>query len=204
MGGMTIMALADQYPGLFGTKVVGAVLISTAARGLESGSPWMPAPIRPALTRALPVVLNGAARGRRAILVERGRRVSADLAFLATRLIGFGDDDVSPDTVAFLEQMIRETPIEVVARFGQALLACDMRDSLPALGTVPVTVVVGEKDRLIAPRLGIELAAEIPGAQLVWVPRAGHALILERPDVVNRAITELLARAAGGGLPQSA
>ena len=52
MGGMTIMALADQYPGLFGTKVVGAVLISTAARGLDSGSPWMPAPLRPALTRA--------------------------------------------------------------------------------------------------------------------------------------------------------
>src|SRR6266581_3338317 len=56
MGGMTIMALADQYPGLFGTKVVGAVLVSTAARGLEGGSPWMPAPIRPALTRALPTV----------------------------------------------------------------------------------------------------------------------------------------------------
>jgi len=204
MGGMTIMALADQYPGLFGTKVAGAVLISTAARGLEGGSPWMPAPIRPALTRALPVVLNGAAKGKRAILVERGRRVSGDLAFLTTRLIGFGGDDVSPDTVAFLEQMIRDTPIEVVARFCQALLACDMRDALPVLGTVPVTVVVGEKDRLIAARLGIELAAEIPGAQLVWVPGAGHALVLERPDMVNRAITELLARVAGGGLPQSA
>jgi pimeloyl-ACP methyl ester carboxylesterase len=203
MGGMTIMALADQYPGLFGTKVAGAVLISTAARGLDSGSPWMPAPIRPALTRALPTVLNGAAKGTPAILVERGRRVS-DLAFLTTRLIGFGDDDVSPDTVAFLERMIRDTPIEVVARFCQALLACDMRVSLPTLGTVPVTVVVPEKDRLIAARLGIELAADIPGAQLVWVPRAGHALVLERPDVVNRAITELLARASGGGLPQSA
>jgi pimeloyl-ACP methyl ester carboxylesterase len=67
-----------------------------------------------------------------------------------------------------------------------------------------VTVVVGEKDRLIAARLGIELAAEIPGAQLVWVPGAGHAVILERPDEVDRAITELLARVAGGGLPQSA
>src|SRR5262245_35201739 len=88
MGGMTIMALADQYPGLFGTKVAGAVLISTAARGLEAGSPWMPAPIRPALTRALPIVLNGAAKGRRAILVERGRGVQADLAFLPPRLGG--------------------------------------------------------------------------------------------------------------------
>ena len=205
MGGMTIMALAGQYPGLFGTKVAGAVLISTAARGLDSGSPWMPAPIRPALARALPAVLSGAAKGKRAILVERGRRASTDLAFLTTRLIGFGDGDVSPDTVAFLEQMIRDTPIEVVARFGQALLACDMRDSLPVLGTVPATVVVGEKDRLIAARLGIELAAEIPGAQLVWVPGAGHALILERPGLVNDAITGMLAQVgAGGNLPRSA
>ena len=44
MGGMTIMALADQYPDLFGTKVVGSVLIATTARGLEGGSPWMPSP----------------------------------------------------------------------------------------------------------------------------------------------------------------
>jgi pimeloyl-ACP methyl ester carboxylesterase len=204
MGGMTIMALADQHPDLFGTKVAGAVLISTAARGLEGGSPWMPAPLRPALARALPAVLNGAAKGKRAILVERGRRVSADLAFLTTRLIGFGDGDVSPATVAFLEQMIRATPIEVVARFGQALLGCDMRGSLATLGRIPVTVIVGEKDRLIAARLGLELAAQIPGAQLVWVPGAGHALILEQPERVNRAIIDLLARVAGGDLPQSA
>jgi pimeloyl-ACP methyl ester carboxylesterase len=204
MGGMTIMALADQHPGLFGTKVAGAVLISTAARGLEGGSPWMPAPIRPALTRALPAVLNGAARGRRAILVERGRRVSADLGFLTTRLIGFGDGDVSPATVAFLDQMVSATPIEVVARFCQALLSCDMRGSLAALGRVPVTVIVGEKDRLIAARHGIELATQIPGAQLVWAPGAGHALILEQPELVNRAIRGLLARVAAGGLPRSA
>jgi len=204
MGGMTIMALADQHPGLFGTKVAGAVLISTAARGLEDGSPWMPAPIRPALTRALPAVLNGAAKGRRAILVERGRRVSADLAFLTTRLIGFGDGDVSPATVAFLDQMVSATPIEVVARFCQALLSCDMRGCLATLGRVPVTVIVGEKDRLIAARHGIELATQIPGAQLVWAPGAGHALILEQPELVNRAIRSLPARVAAAGLPRSA
>jgi pimeloyl-ACP methyl ester carboxylesterase len=204
MGGMTIMALAGQHPEMFGTKVAGAVLIATAARGLDRGSPWMPAPIRPALTRALPVVLNGAARGKRAILVERGRRVSSDLAFLTTRLIGFGDGDVSQATVAFLEQMIRATPIEVVARFCQALLNCDMRESLATLGRIPVSVVVGEKDRLIAARLGIELATQIPGAELVWVPGAGHVLVLEHPELVTRAITSLLARVAAGGLPQSA
>ena len=97
MGGMTIMALAQQHPELFGTKVAGAVLISTAARGLDGGSPWMPGPIRPLLSRALPGVLSGAAKGRRALLVERGRRVT-DLTFLSTRLLGFGDDARAADT----------------------------------------------------------------------------------------------------------
>jgi pimeloyl-ACP methyl ester carboxylesterase len=205
MGGMTIMALAEQHPELFGTQVAGVVLIATAARGLEAGSPWMPGPIRPVLSKALPGVLNGAAKGKRALLVERGRQVSADLAFLSTRLVGFGDGDVSPSAVSFLEKMVRGTPIEVVARFCQALMLCDKRSSLATLGRVPVTVVVGEKDRLIAPRLGIELATDIPGAQLVWAPGGGHAIILERPELVNDAITSLLRRVADGGdLPRSA
>jgi pimeloyl-ACP methyl ester carboxylesterase len=207
MGGMTIMALAEQHPDMFGTKVAGAVLISTAARGLEDGSPWMPAPVRPALSRVLPGVLSGAAKGRRALLVERGRRLT-DLTFLSTRVLGFGDGEVSPAVVSFLAQMISSTPIEVVARFGQALLLCDLRDSLATLGRVPVTVLVGEKDRLIAPRLGIELAMDIPGSRLIWVPGGGHALILERPEVVNEAIISMLAQAGtqhpGGDLSRSA
>jgi pimeloyl-ACP methyl ester carboxylesterase len=211
MGGMTIMALADQQPHLFGTKVAGAVLVSTCARGLDAGSPWMPGLIRPVLSRALPGVLEGAAKGRRAILVERGRKATVDIGFLGARWIGFGDGEVSPAAVAFLEQMIRGTPIEVVSRFCQALMLCDMSGSLAALGRVPVTVMVGEKDRLIAPHLGIELAAEIPGSHLVWVPGGGHVLILEHPGLVNEAIAEMARQvspgrtsATRGDLPQSA
>lgn len=203
MGGMTVMALAGQHPELFGTTVAGAVLISTAARGLNAGSPWMPGPVRPVLAAALPGVLNGAAKGRRALLVDRGRAVSGDLSFLGVRLIGFGDGPVSPAAVGFLEEMIRQTPTDVVARFCQALMLCDKRDSLAALGRVPVTVVVGDADRLISPHLGIELAGDIPGAHLVRVPGAGHAVILERPDIVNEAITGLLRRLGDDGLPRA-
>lgn len=205
MGGMTIMALAEQHPALFGTKVAGVVLVSTAAHGIAASSPWMPAPIRPLLARTLPGILNGVAKGQRAVLVESGRRVSADLALLVTRRIGFGDGDVSPEAVAFLDKMISATPIEVVARYCQALLTCDRRGSLDTLGHVPVVVITGEKDHLVAPSLGIELADQIPGAQLIWVPGAGHTLILERPDLLTDAITAMLARLdAGGGLPCSA
>jgi pimeloyl-ACP methyl ester carboxylesterase len=72
------------------------------------------------------------------------------------------------------------------------------------LGRVPVSVLVGDKDRLIPPKLGLELATRIPGSQLVWVPGAGHALILERPGVVNEAISAVVdrtGRTAGGDLP---
>ena len=198
MGGMTIMALAGQHPGLFGTKVTGVALISTAASGLSAGSPWMPGPVRPVLTRALPVVLRGAATGYRAMLVERSRRVAGDLSFLSTRFIGFGDPQVHPAVVDFLEQMIRSTPIEVVAAFGEALYAVDMRGNLPILGQVPVITLTGGRDRLISPALGLELAEAIPSAELVWVPGAGHALILEAPEVVNEAITGLIARVYAG------
>lgn len=153
---------------------------------------------RPVLRRALPVVLRGAATGYRAVLVEQGRRVASDVSFLSTRFIGFGNPRVNPATVDFLEQMIRETPIEVIAAFSQALYACDLRGTLATLGAVPVLVLAGEKDRLISPSLGVELAAQIPGAELVLVPGAGHALILEDPTVVNEAITRLIARAEDG------
>jgi pimeloyl-ACP methyl ester carboxylesterase len=204
MGGMTIMALAQQHPELFGDKVAGVVLISTAARGLNGGSPWMPGPLRPVLTKALPGVLNSAAKGKRALLVDRGRAVSGDLAFLGTRWMGFGDGEASPSAVAFLEKMIRGTPIDVVARFCQALMLCDKRDSLATLGRVPVTVIMGDKDRLIAPNLGLELAMDIPGSHLVWVPGGGHALILERPALVNEEIAAVARRVDDGGLPRSA
>jgi pimeloyl-ACP methyl ester carboxylesterase len=157
------------------------------------------------LSKALPGVLSGAAKGRRALLVERGRAVTGDLGLLATWLIGFGDAaGVSPGTLHFLGKMIQGTHIEVVARFCQALMLCDKRDSLATLGNVPVTVLVGEKDRLVAPRLGLELAMDIPGAELVWVPGGGHVLILERPGLVNDAIRAMIRRAGAGGLPRSA
>jgi pimeloyl-ACP methyl ester carboxylesterase len=199
MGGMTIMALAHQHPELFGPKVTGVVLISTAADDVDP-TIWLPAPLRPVARQAGPPVLRGVSTGRRAALTERVRHAGSDLAFLGTRYVAFGDPAVSPSVVEFLERMIRATPVEVVAAFYFALLRHDERAALGVLGRVPVTVVTGERDRLIPPGRDEELAAEIPGAELVQVPGAGHAVILERPGLVNQAITELIARSAAGAV----
>jgi len=201
MGGMTIMALAAQQPELFGTTVVGVMLISTAAAKLDPGA-YLPAPLRPAARLLTPPVLRGSASGRRAELVERVRSGAADLSFLSTRLVAFGDIDVSPTAVDFLDRIIRATPIEVVAGFFPALRDHDKRSALPVLGQVPTIVLSGAEDRLIPARLAEDLAAGIPGATLIIVPGAGHAIILERPDVVTEEISDLAAIALNRAKPR--
>jgi pimeloyl-ACP methyl ester carboxylesterase len=193
MGGMTIMALARLHPELFGTKVIGAVLISTAASHLDPIA-WVPLPLRPIVRLAAPPLLRGASNPGSAALVERGRQAAGDLAFLGTRHFAFGDTAVSPSVVEFLERIIRATPVRVVSDFFVALADHDERAALDALGRVPVTVVTGERDRVVPPDQSDDLAAEIRGSELVRVPEAGHAILLERPEAVNDAITGLLAR----------
>jgi pimeloyl-ACP methyl ester carboxylesterase len=193
MGGMTTMALAREHPELFGTKVIGVVLISTMAGGVDP-TIWIPVVLRPIARQAAPPVLRGVSRGPAASLVERGRQAGGDLAFLGTRYVAFGDPSVSPAVVDFLERIIRATRVGVVAAFYLALLRHDERAALGTLGKVPVTVIAGESDRLVPLARSRELAEQIPGAELVGVPGAGHAVILERPEVVNRAISDLVAR----------
>jgi len=189
MGGMTIMALADQRPELFGTKVAGVVLISTASHGVDAAN-LVPPAMRMATRYATPALLRGAAGA--AAVTERIRAAGGDLAFLTTRFVGFGTANASPATVDFIERVIRNTPIGVIADFYIALLEHDKRAALTTLGRVPVIVISGDDDRLIPAARAVALAASIPGARLVRVPCAGHAVILERPEVVTREIADLV------------
>lgn len=194
MGGMTVMALADQHPELFGSKVVGAVLISSAASTVDPVT-WLPAPLRPAVRMAMPSMMTGASKGRMAELVELGRQSASDIAFLSTRRIGFGDPRVSPTVVDFLERIIRATPIDVVADFYVALVGHEKRHALKVLGTIPVLVITGDRDRLVDPSLSEEIAASIRDAELMKIAGAGHVVILERPEEVNKAIAGLVTKA---------
>jgi pimeloyl-ACP methyl ester carboxylesterase len=194
MGGMTVMALADQHPELIGTKVIGAVLISTAA-GTVDPTTWLPAVLRPAARAVMPSMMTGASTGRVAGLVERGRQSVTDIAFLGTRRIAFGDPDVSPAVVDFLERVIRSTPIDVIADFYVALVGHEKRHALTVLGKIPVLVLTGTRDRLVDPALSEEIAMVIRDAKLVKIEGAGHVVILERPDEVNEAIAALVNRA---------
>jgi pimeloyl-ACP methyl ester carboxylesterase len=201
MGGMTIMALADSRPELFGSKVIGAVLISTAMSQIDP-TVWLPAPLRAVARHATPPVLRAASERAAASLVERGRNAASDLTFLGTRLIAFGDPAISPAIVDFLERIIRTTPIEVVADFYAALCKHDKLTALRALGEIPVVVVTGERDRVVPPKQSESLATAIPGAELFTVPEAGHVIILERPVLINEIIIDLVTCALENRAPR--
>ena len=141
---------------------------------------------------AAPHVVTGLSR--RAALVERARRMGADIAFIVTRRIAFADKSVSPSVVAFLERMIQATPVDVIAQFYPTLVAHDKLASLEVLRGVPGLVVVGDADRLTPPAHGRAIAAALPEAELVEVADGGHVVMLEHPVTVTEALARLIDR----------
>ncbi|WP_323449716.1 alpha/beta fold hydrolase [Streptomyces yaizuensis] len=199
MGGMTVMALVAHYPELVRERVAGVALVGTSSGRLGEVDYGLPLAGVNAVRRVLPGVLR--ALGARADLVERGRRVTADLFADLIKRYSFSSRDVDPAVVRFAERMIESTPIDVVAEFYPAFEEHDKTAALPGLAGLPVLVLAGEKDLVTPSGHSEEIAALLPGAELVIVPDAGHLVMLERPEAVTDRLAELLARA---GAPPAA
>jgi 2-succinyl-6-hydroxy-2,4-cyclohexadiene-1-carboxylate synthase len=162
---------------------------------------------------ALHVALAAPAHVRRLVLVagtagledaaDRAARVASDEA-----LARFAD---GASIEAFAERwqaqaLFAGDPPSVAARAREDILRNDPRTLaavLRAIGTgrmaplwdrlgelrMPVTVVAGERDEKFV-ALGERLAAALPRARMVVVPRAGHRLALEDPRAVTAAIAD--------------
>ncbi|SEG63253.1 Lysophospholipase, alpha-beta hydrolase superfamily [Actinacidiphila yanglinensis] len=196
MGGMTVMAFADQFPEYVRERVAGAALISTSAGKLAAVTLGLPA----FGARAFRVLAPGVLRvmGRQADLVERGRRATAELFTGVIKRYSFGADDVDPAVARFAERLIEATPIDVVAEFYPAFTEHEKADALAVLDGSPVLVLAGEKDLLTPSAHSADIAERLPGAELVLVPGAGHLVLFERPEVVGPALATLIAKAADG------
>ncbi len=59
---------------------------------------------------------------------------------------------------------------------------------------LPVLVILGEDDKADFHKIAHHLAEEIPGAELVTVPGAGHLVGLDQPEALNELLLEFLAR----------
>ena len=198
MGGMSVISLADQFPELFGDKVIGAALISTTAGGLDPGRILFP---------MVPLGLGGKVMGRVVSTLDRGHRV-VDLARawghavadVVTDRYAFGDD-VPADYVEFVYAMLNATPFAVVADFYPAFATLDRFETLEPLSRVPTAIVCGTHDKVTSVSHSRKLHSRISGSSLLECEGAGHMVILERHKEVTAELDDLISLALAGEQP---
>lgn len=196
MGGMTVMALADQYPEFVAERVGGVAFVGTSAGKLAAVTLGLPAAGARAFRALAPGVLR--VLGARADVVERGRRATADLFTGIVKRYSFGSSDVDPAVARFAERLIEGTPIDVVAEFYPAFTEHEKAGALAAFEGRPGLVLAGDRDLLTPSTHSAEIAELMPDAELVIVPGAGHLVMLERAELVTAHLARLLVDVADG------
>jgi pimeloyl-ACP methyl ester carboxylesterase len=192
MGGMTIMALAEQQPEFFAERVLGVAFLATSAA--EVGSRGLPATFlsrRNPFSRGLGLVASW-----QPLLVEGARRVGHDLIWSLTRRFSYGDRRIDPARVDLVDSMISANAVDALTDFVDTLGTHNRIAALPALAGCEVLVAAGDADALIPFRHSEVLAAKLPGATLVRLPGVGHMPMLEQPEVIDAALADLIARSA--------
>jgi pimeloyl-ACP methyl ester carboxylesterase len=185
MGGMTLMALAEQRPELFGDRVVAAAFVATSSGQMDAVTYGFPAPVARVVKKVLPVLNE---RNARAEAAGRTRKVGGfDMRLVFSR-------DADPADVRMTRQVHRDCSAETVAAFLPTFSDHDRVRALQALADVPALVAVGDADRLCPVQHSRVIADALPLAELVVYPGVGHMVQLERRAEVSRRLVELVAR----------
>ncbi|WP_301799272.1 alpha/beta fold hydrolase [Nocardioides sp. ChNu-153] len=195
MGGMTVIALAEEHPEMFGDRVVGVGLVSTTAGGLDPSRVLVPVLPRTIGGQLAVRAVAALARGHR--VVDGFRRAGRAVALVATERYAFGSE-VPESYVRFVDRMLSRTSFEVLAEFFPAFGTLDKFAVVEALESVPTTIVCGTADKLTSIGHSRKLHAHIAGSRLLELDDAGHMVILERHERVNEALDELLEAASRG------
>ncbi len=186
MGGMTVMALAEEHPELFDTRIVGAAFVGTSAGELADVTYGLPAPVARAVKKAMPRLNEAAVRAE---LKGKPRKVGAGDVWMT---FPRGADKA---LVRDVLDVHRETSAETVAAFLPTFSDHDRRTALEALAHVPTVVVVGDKDVLCPLPHSRALADALPTSELTVFPGVGHMVHLERRAEVSRILLSLVDRA---------
>lgn len=110
------------------------------------------------------------------------------------KLLGKTTLDERPHVATVVHRLIKQQ--SPAALRGAIRRMMDRPDSTPLLPqlAVPALVVVGEEDVLTPPEEAHQMAALLPNAQVVEIPRAGHLPNLERPELFNEVVRTFLSQ----------
>lgn len=178
MGGGTAVDLAVEYP----DRVLGLVVSGTGTSDPEFRDPW---------------VLDIQATWQRAV---QERDPEAWVEGFARFLPGphRGPDDVDPALVEANDTMIRHTltthvlPLVAQGRMPEQPTAVERVNDRRRGIDVPVLAITGDLDADDHRRLTRELLDCVTDGREVVVPGTAHYPNLERPDLFNRAVADVL------------
>lgn len=175
LGGLTVMSYAAQFPDEIAARVRGVLLVATAAHGIELGDRRGEARFMRLLARGLPLPAGPAVR------------------YKAQRTAHFGDAPAAEHVTAVREQ-VASTRTTTFGAFHDPIARVDVRGAFAALGGLPVSIVVGRRDRLTPNARSRAMWLALPHATYTEVPTAGHMLTYEATGDIVRELTALAAR----------
>lgn len=168
MGGILAMEVANRAP----SRIKALALLGTNAR-----------PETPDMAKLREAAIEFFKQGR----VKEVLTVNLPMAFHPSR----AKDEALTQT--YLD-FVLEAGADQLIRQNRAIMSRpDARLHLPQV-TCPTLVMCGDSDQLTPPECSREIAALIPGAELVMIPHCGHMLTMERPEEVSAALLEWLGR----------
>jgi len=177
LGGMIALELARQDPGLADALV----LVATTPK-FVAGEDWehgMQAAVLDEFARGLASDHRGTVQNFLALQTRGDERSLETLRLLRRRLEAHGPPD--PRALAAGLEILRTT---------------DHRAALPGIA-LPALVIAGDHDRLTPPGAGRALAAALPQARYLEIPRSGHAPFLSHGREVLREVQGFLRRRRG-------
>jgi pimeloyl-ACP methyl ester carboxylesterase len=135
-----------------------------------------------------------AAGVERALAARRALAPLAEVGWGRRLLLAFAAADGSLIAPSQARQMLGYSA--GATRTGAALAAIAGADLRPLLmrTDMPLGMIWGTKDRTVSPRTARSVQAARPDAQLVMIERAGHVVMVERPDAFVSALAGLLGR----------
>jgi pimeloyl-ACP methyl ester carboxylesterase len=183
---MAILEFAHRYPAEFGNRVTGVALISTSAEGHAHTTYGLPSWVGRVMRQ---LEISGAA------LLARGgpwtpHRLVMPALWPAVRWLVFGDR-VEADTMRLTLAMISRVPLQSIGGFRPSVGRMNRIAALRALASVPVTVLVGARDRLTPRECMDAIADALPHADHRVIDGCGHMLPLECPDTVTDALADV-------------
>lgn len=181
MGGMVLGRFLVDHPDVVAERVGAAGFIASAGRN--------PARVPTGLLGPAAKQLRKLALARPRLAKRIAQVPPSDLGEIAVRAT-FGDTP-HPDAVRETALAFEALPPADLLAIAPSIFEHDVLDGLRSVDT-PTSIIVGGDDPLTEVAESKRLATAMPHASLTVLPDAGHQLMLERPEEINRFLLDLV------------